>query len=177
MADLNDKPEINSEDIPGKTLAEDPKKLQLDDGTETEVAQDNAIQTKPLQDRKVKFNFQDGNFDVFISYGKDIAAKFQTVSQTILPLIEVALIELLGNDSLVKYELFNFAPKMSGNMFCLKVTIVASTKDWIGDDITLDATKQDAAYVLNRVSVVPNVRWEHCIIDTKDGTLTVEFTI
>lgn len=168
---------LDLSDISGKSLVEDPQKIQLEDGTDTEVAQDNTIQETPLQNAKIKFNFLNGNYDIFPNYGKEIAAKFQTVSQTILPLVEVSLIELLGNDSLVKYELFNFMPKFAKSKLYLAIKIVASTKDWIGDDITLDATKQDASYVLNRLSVVPNVHWEHCIIDTKDGTLTLEFTI
>ena len=150
--------------------------LQLIDGTDTQIAQDSNDQSSILT-KTVKFNFENGNFEDFDKLSKVISNKVQTIRQTILPLVEVALIELLGNDLNVKYESFNSIFSQKNNNPTFSVELKVSTKEWIGTDVSQEAVKKDADYIINRLKVVPNVNWKHCIIDTQDGSLTLSFVI
>ena len=71
--------------------------LQLADGTDTGVQE---LNKKPVS---AKFKFQHGNYDLFTSIPNIIAQ----VRQTILPIFTAALIELLGDDSSIKFDTFN----------------------------------------------------------------------
>lgn len=150
--------------------------LQLADGTDTQIAQDTSDQTI-IPNKTVKFKFEDGNFEEFDDLSKVINVKVQTIRQTILPLLEVALIELLGNDLNIKYDSFSSVFNMKNNNPIFSVDVKVSTKDWIGTDVSKEAVKKDADYIIDRLKVIPNVNWKHCIIDTKDGSLTLSFVI
>ena len=150
--------------------------LQLTDGTDTQIAQDVSNQ-ESIPTKTVKFAFEDGNYEEFDDLAKIINVKVQTIRQTILPLLEVALIELLGSDLNLKYNSFNSMFSMKNNNPTFSVDVKLSTKYWIGTDVSQEAVKQDADYILDRLKVVPNVNWKYCIINTQDGSLTLSFVI
>lgn len=140
--------------------------LQLADNTDTEVQE----QKKPVS---VKFNFQHGNYGLFTSVPKIITE----VRQTILPIFTAALIELLGDDTSIKFDTFNSSFVTKGNKVYVIVDITIKTVKWVKSDVSKEAVNQDAQYVLNQLKVVPNVTWQNCSINTNDGSLNLRFAI
>lgn len=140
--------------------------LQLADNTDTEV-QD---QKKPVS---VKFKFQHGNYDLFTSVPNIIAE----VRQTILPIFTAALIELLGDDTSIKFDTFNSSFITKGDKVNVIIDLTIKTVKWVKSDVSKEAVNQDAQYVLNQLKVVPNVTWQNCSINTNDGSLNLRFII
>ena len=142
--------------------------LQLADNTNTEVQEQE--QKKPVS---VKFNFQHGNYDLFTSVPKIITE----VRQTILPIFTAALIELLGDDTSIKFDTFNSSFVTKGDKVNVIIDITIKTVKWVKSDVSKEAVNQDAQYVLNQLKVVPNVTWQNCSINTNDGSLNLRFVI
>jgi hypothetical protein len=164
----------------GKTLQQTKPapKLQLADGTDTNVSTDTSVQSDSLAPVKAKFKFMNGNYDRLDDTIKELSNKLQTIRQTIIPLLGAGMIELLGSDSSIQYDTFSYSYAFSNNNSILvKVEVILKTQEWIGTDTPKSAVDKDAKYILDKLRVVQNIDWEHCIIDTADGSLTLNFTI
>lgn len=150
--------------------------LQLADGTETDVQQDTRIAN--LQgDPTPRFKFSKGNYETFDNFQNEILNKITTVRQTVLPILTAAMIELLGEDSTIKYDSFDAKYDTQNGNFVIIIDILVSTVLWIGTDISKEAVNHDAQYVLDRLRIVPNINWQNCIIDTNNGTLNLRFSL
>ena len=141
--------------------------LQLMDGTDIGVQE---LNKKPVS---AKFKFQHGNYDLFTSIPNIIAQ----VRQTILPIFTAALIELLGDDSSIKFDTFNSSFITKGDKTSVIIDLTIKTAKWVKSDVSKEAVNQDAQYVLNQLKVVPNVIWQNCTINTNDGSLNLRFVI
>lgn len=151
--------------------------LPVVDGTNIPVATDstavNAIDPNPAN----TLTFESGNFKEFQTLADSISAKVTIVTNTILPLVEAALIELLGKSSLYRRESFNVTPSFTGMAFMSNVSVKYHIDSWIATDVATEDISQDASYVYNRIKVVPNVQWTKCEVDTTEGSLSLEFTL
>lgn len=141
--------------------------LQLADGTDTGVS---GQQKKPVA---AKFKFERGNYDMFSSMPNTIAL----VRQTILPIFTAALIELLGDDSSIKFDEFNSSFVTKNGKTNVTVDLTVKINKWVKTDVSKEAVNQDAQYVLNQLKVVPGVTWQNCAINTNDGSLNLRFAI
>lgn len=150
--------------------------LQLADGTETDIQQDSRI-ADLKGDPTPRFKFSSGNYETFDNFQNDILNKITTVRQTVLPILTAALIELLGDDSTIKYDSFDAKYDTQNGKFIIVIDIFVSTQLWIGTDISKEAANHDAKYVLDRLKIVQGINWQNCIINTNNGSLNLRFSI
>ena len=152
--------------------------LTLADGTGTNVQTDSAAQIgnaiDPYGQQDVKF--KEGNFDFFKSTPQILQQKNDVVNRTIIPLIEKALIELLGSSNSYARKSFISAVSFNEKQPIYNIDITYFTELWIGQDVEYEYIIKDANYVLETIKVVPNVDWRKCEIDTAEGELRVAFT-
>ena len=87
------------------------------------------------------------------------------------------MIELLGDDTSIKFDTFNSAFVTKGDKVNVIVDITIKTVKWVKSDVSKEAVNQDAQYVLNQLKVVSNVTWQNCSINTNDGSLNLRFVI
>lgn len=122
-----------------------------------------------------QISFEKGNYNEIEYLGDSLIHKVQTIKNTILPLIEKSLVELLGNSD--AYKRSNFFSKLEfvESKPVYSVETIYSVPLWIGQDVERSFILDDANYVLNTISVVPNVSWQKCEIDTTEGELRVNF--
>ncbi len=152
--------------------------LQLADGTDTQVAQDSSLQFDAINpEGEASISFESGNFNQLTQMPQQIMTKIATIQRTIMPLAEVALIELLGNNKAFKGESFNAVFNMLDNTPKFECNATYSVELFIGTDIEQADIQHDAKYILDRLQAVPNVQWNKCEIDCTDGKVNLGFII
>lgn len=152
--------------------------LQLADGTDTQVAQDSSLQFDAINpEGEASISFESGNFNQLTQMPQQIMTKIATIQRTIMPLAEVALIELLGNNKAFKGESFNAVFNMLDNTPKFECNATYSVELFIGTDIEQADIQHDAKYILDRLQAVPNVQWNQCSIDCTDGKVRLGFVI
>ena len=152
--------------------------LQLNDGTDTQVAQDSSLQFDAINpEGEASIKFESGNFSQLAQMPQQIMAKIATIQKTIMPLAEVALIELLGNNKAFKGENFNAVFNMLDNEPKFECNATYSVELFIGTDIEQAAIPHDAKYILDRLQAVPNVQWNRCEISCTDGKVNLGFIV
>ena len=152
--------------------------LQLADGTDTQVAQDSSLQFDAINpEGEASISFESGNFNQLTQMPQQIMTKITTIQRTIMPLAEVALIELLGNNKAFKGESFNAVFNMLDNTPKFECNATYSVELFIGTDIEQADIQHDAKYILDRLRAVPNVQWNQCSIDCTDGKVRLGFVI
>ena len=152
--------------------------LQLADGTDTQVAQDSSLQFDAINpEGEASISFESGNFNQLTQMPQQIMTKIATIQRTIMPLAEVALIELLGNNKAFKGESFNAVFNMLDNTPKFECTATYSVELFIGTDIEQADIQHDAKYILDRLKAVPNVQWNRCEINCASGEVNLGFII
>lgn len=152
--------------------------LQLADGTDTQVAQDSSLQFDAINpEGEASIHFESGNFNQLTQMPQQIMTKIATIQRTIMPLAEVALIELLGNNKAFKGESFNAVFNMLDNTPKFECTATYSVELFIGTDIEQADIQHDAKYILDRLKAVPNVQWNKCEIDCASGKVNLGFIV
>lgn len=190
MADNNEQnnagvplnPDIEATEVAGNastsaSMALGNENLQLADSTGISSYIDKGYGVDPNGDAQIKFEF--GNFDKIQYLTKPLDNKIILVQKTIIPIIEVALIELLGNNSLYQAKTFNATAELDtkGNS---KVEVDCSyfVEKFIGTDVDKNSIMHDAKYILDRVNgLVQNISWNKCEIDCTQGMVTINFFI
>ena len=152
--------------------------LQIADGTDTQVAQDSSLQFDAINpEGQASISFESGNFNQLAQMPQQIMTKIATIQKTIMPLAEVALIELLGNNKAFKGESFNAVFNMLDNTPKFECNATYSVELFIGTDIEQADIQHDAKYILDRLQAVPNVQWNRCEIDCTDGKVNLGFIV
>lgn len=152
--------------------------LQLNDGTDTQVAQDSSLQFDAINpEGEASIKFESGNFSQLAQMPQQIMTKIATIQKTIMPLAEVALIELLGNNKAFKGENFNAVFNMLDNEPKFECNATYSVELFIGTDIEQADIQHDAKYILDRLQAVPNVQWNKCEISCTDGKVNLGFIV
>jgi hypothetical protein len=118
--------------------------------------------------------FKEGNASNIKNFLASFERKLKLIIQTIEPLTEVALIELLGNSNAYERTSSNINPTKD---FDLNVKFVYTVNGWLtSKSATSTEVAQDADYVYNKLKVVKGVKsWKSCTINLAEGTLTIEF--
>ena len=152
--------------------------LRLADGTDTQVAQDSSLQFDAINNEgQASISFESGNFNQLAQMPQQIMTKIATIQKTIMPLAEVALIELLGNNKAFKGESFNAVFNMLDNTPKFECNATYSVELFIGTDIEQADIQHDAKYILDRLQAVPNVQWNRCEIDCTEGKVNLGFIV
>jgi hypothetical protein len=142
------------------------------------VAADTSLQVLPLDDSGInEITFAKGNLNTIQASLKAVIKKPGLILRTILPLIEKALIELLGNSSSYVRDSFTYATTVVNNQIVYDVTTVYSVSLFIGTDIEKSAVAHDQKYIMDTIAVVPGLIIKNVNIDTKTGLVTVSVEI
>lgn len=148
--------------------------LMLADSTGVEAYVDQGLAIDPNGNGDI--TFESGNWLNLNQLANPITLKIATVQKTIIPIIEVSLIELLGNNSLYKGKNFNAALDFKNGNFFMNVECVYSVEQFIGSDVDKKAIMHDAKYILDRVSqAVKGITWNKCEINCSQGIVTINF--
>ena len=162
----------------GKEPAQSPTVIDNASQEDTGVPVDSSHAVDALDPNgTAKIEFEKGNYENFNQMPLEIANKGKVVTNTIMPLIQVALIELLGNNKAYECESFQSNFVMAGDKPTFNVETTYKVENWLGNDIPTEAIAKDANYILNRIKVVPNVNWTKCQIDSNEGALHINFTL
>lgn len=162
----------------GPAIDQQGEPLQLNDGTDTQVAQDSSLQFDAINpEGEASIKFESGNFSQLAQMPQQIMTKIATIQKTIMPLAEVALIELLGNNKAFKGENFNAVFSMLDNTPKFECNATYSVELFIGTDIEQADIQHDAKYILDRLQAVPGVQWNTCSIDCTSGKVNLGFII
>jgi hypothetical protein len=121
-------------------------------------------------------SFEQGNFNQVMGYPQLVSDKVASLTRTLVPLIEVALIELLGNNQNYKRQSGQCAMSFQNNQLALSFSFIYVVNGWIGTDIAMEDIQHDSNYVLNRIRPV-GANITKCEIDTESGTLTIMGTM
>lgn len=156
-----------------------PKDLVLNDGTSTNTSVDSSTQVEPLNQDKKDFLFQfgEGNFDEFSQSAKEYSQSVTSVIHTFVPLCEKALIELFGNSSFYKREMFDAKTSVNGDTTSIDVNLRYKANAWIGNDIPYAAIQSDKQHIINTISVVPGITVKQVNIDSNTGNLDISVNI
>ncbi len=163
--------------------AEDPGTLQLADGTDTEIKRDSnpveqsAPDEVPPPEGEIDIKFERGNFDQLEGSAQEYAQLLQNVEQTFVPLVEKALIELLGNNQAYRRVEFTGVPVLNGNQLKIDVDMKYHVDLMIGTDVDPQAVKHDTDYIINTIKPTPNMTIRNCQIDTQSGDISIGVTL
>jgi len=120
-----------------------------------------------------QIQFEKGNWAEIGGLADGINQKSTMLTRQVAPLIEVALIELLGQSNSYKrisgtasLAFVDNEPKVS---FALQYEVPM----WIGTDVKQESALSDAQYVLQKIRLVKGVQVNQCAINTSTGSLIV----
>ena len=150
--------------------------LILNDGTETDVKVDSEFQKSPIDvnGQPDLFGFQQSNISQIEQQYNNIADKIDIVKRTLIPLVDKAFIELIGNNKAAQKQVFNVTIGENG---LLDVQLVYLVQEFIVQDIQPQYVQSDEAYIKNTLSVMKNVTFRNIKIDTTSGKVIIQCTM
>lgn len=152
-----------------------PKNLVLNDGTETHIATDSSHQKGDVdQDEdNYEITFEKGNWSLFSQSAKLYSQKVTIIRQTLAPLIEKALIELLETSGAYDRKSFNSSAYFINDDFRVIAEFHYQVDLWIGTDFDPASVEHDQGYIYQTIAVIPSIKIETIKIDTDSGDLTI----
>lgn len=150
--------------------------LILNDGTETDVKVDSEFQQTPIDvnGQPDLFGFQQSNISQIEQQYNNIADKIDIVKRTLIPLVDKAFIELIGNNKAAQKQVFNVTIGENG---LLDVQLVYLVQEFIVQDIQPQYVQSDETYIRNTLSVMKNVTFRTIKIDTTSGKVVIQCTM
>ena len=140
----------NTKDNPPESV------LTLSDGTPSQVTQDSKQMSNTADAidpyGQATISFEQGNYNQFITISQKIFEKQNLLTYTIIPLIEKALIELLGSNANYRAHEFIGSVDTNTNNIVTTATMSFKVESWIGFDVETEAIQKDAEYVYNTSS-------------------------
>ena len=150
--------------------------LKLDDGSEAPIADSSKVDAVKT-DSPTKVAFATGNYAGLTTLGQRFTQGVLAVTNTLVPLIEAALIELTGNSSAYSREDGTVTAKVVGETPVFEFSFSYKVSLWIGTDIQRDAVLADANYVLEKVGPLQSAQVDECKIDTSTGILVISGSV
>lgn len=142
------------------------------------VAEDTRLQNEPLKaEGSTSIIFEQGNYGQLQNSVKALVRKPGIISRTFLPLVEKALIELLGTSSSYKRTNFEFNISLINGQIQYVITCIYSVDLFIGTDIEKSAVEHDQNYIIETISVVPEIKIKDVKIDTSTGLVRIQVII
>ena len=125
----------------------------------------------------VDIAFQQGNYKQIVGLPKLVNDKITQLTKTLVPLMEVSLIELLGASNMYKRTMGQVVPAFDNNgQLTLQFTFQYVVPNFIGMDIDYEAIKHDSQYILNKIQPV-KANITKCEIDCSSGAVTLQGTL
>jgi hypothetical protein len=129
----------------------------------------------PIGNAEIKF--AQGNFKTIAGLPQLVNDKTAQLMQTFVPLMEVGMIELLGNSQMYQRQLAQIQPSFDNQgKLSLEFTFQYVVQNWIGTDIDQESIKHDANYILEKI-VPTKANVTKCEINCADGLLTIMGTL
>lgn len=152
-----------------------PKNLTLNDGTQTHVAVDSEDQIGEVDqdEENYEVTFEKGNWDLFTQSAQQYSQKVTTIRQTLVPLVEKALIELLETSGAYDRTSFVSSAFFQNNDFRVVAEMHYTVDLWLGEGFQPDAVAQDQGYIYQTISAVPGIQIESVKIDTSKGDVQI----
>jgi len=138
------------------------------------IALDSSNQADPINDNPEVIQFQNGNFKLIDQVSDALSQKRTTIVNTVLPLIEAALIELSGNSGSYSRKDFNCSFSIT-NEVKVSVSVIYNIPLFISNDVPKENIMHDAEYILNKIKIVRNVIYTKCQIDCATGDVSIDF--
>jgi len=155
----------------------DKKSLPLTDGQNPIPIDSSGVESglysapSPIGEESIQF--ESGNWSSIGSLSTPIDEKVSTLTRQVAPLVEVALIELLGRSDSYKRTAANASLIWQESSFGINFSLQYSIPMWIGTEVPEQDVLQDAQYVYNKLKLIEGLRINTCSIDTNDGSLKV----
>ncbi|MCF0124670.1 MAG: hypothetical protein HUJ68_02750 [Clostridia bacterium] len=130
-----------------------------------------------LKTPNIKAMFTEGNFNNCTDIMSAIQLKFDSVTRTIEPLIEVALIELLQSSDRYIRQFANIVPSFDDNgQFKITFSFKFVVSAWIVQEVDYNDVLADSQYILEKIKPTGAV-FTKCEIDCTEGIVTIEGSI
>lgn len=121
----------------------------------------------------IDIKFDKGNFQQITALPSQIEAKVNAVVKTLVPLIEVALIELSGSSQSYHRDTCQITPSFdAAGQFLVDFNIIYTLPGYIATDVNLQDLQSDASYIMQRIQPT-NMNFTKCEIDTSQGTVHI----
>jgi hypothetical protein len=152
-----------------------PKNLTLNDGTQTHIAVDSEDQIGEIDqdEENYEVTFEKGNWDLFTQSAQQYSQKVTIIRQTLVPLVEKALIELLETSGAYDRTSFVSSAFFQNNDFRVVAELHYTVDLWLGEGFQQDAINQDQGYIYQTISAVPGIQIESVLIDTSKGDVQI----
>ena len=152
-----------------------PKNLTLNDGTQTHIAVDSEDQVGEIDQDSDNYEvtFEKGNWDLFTQSAQQYSQKVTTIRQTLVPLVEKALIELLETSGAYDRTSFVSSAYFQNDEFRVVAEMHYTIDLWLGEGFQQDAINQDQGYIYQTISVIPGIQIDSVNIDTSKGDLQI----
>lgn len=152
-----------------------PKNLTLNDGTQTHIATDSEDQIGEVDqdEENYEVTFEKGNWNLFSQSAQQYSQKVTTIRQTLVPLVEKALIELLETSGAYDRTSFVSSAFFQNNDFRVVAEMHYTVDLWLGNDFTEESIAQDQGYIYQTISAVPGIQIESVKIDTSKGDVQI----
>lgn len=152
-----------------------PKNLTLNDGTQTHVAVDSEDQIGEIDqdEENYEVTFEKGNWGLFTQSAQQYSQKVTIIRQTLVPLVEKALIELLETSGAYDRTSFVSSAFFQNNDFRVVAELHYTVDLWLGEGFQQDAINQDQGYIYQTISAVPGIQIESVLIDTSKGDVQI----
>lgn len=152
-----------------------PKNLTLNDGTQTHIAVDSEDQIGEVDqdEENYEITFEKGNWDLFTQSAQQYSQKVTIIRQTLVPLVEKALIELLETSGAYDRTSFVSSAFFQNNDFRVVAELHYTVDLWLGEGFQQDAINQDQGYIYQTISAVPGIQIESVLIDTSKGDVQI----
>ena len=170
MADI-----LNNDNKPLTDEAQKP----IQDGQIPQQAQQNnpqGLQANSLGIDPITISFESGNYNNMIMLPNQVAEKIKFVQRTLIPLIEVALIELLGTSQLYRRYKGDIFPSFDVNQMKMDFDFQYFSSSYVGTDFEYEDLMQDSKYILDRITPA-GANITKCEIDSSNGIITVRGSV
>ena len=123
------------------------------------------------------FNFEEGNIGLIDEYFNLTYKKVTTIKNSVLPIIEASLIELLGSSIEYKRSKCETVISYQGSSPIFELDLEYFVPKFVGIDIKKDSIIEDVTFIYNRLKTLSNVEWKKCSVDCKVGKVFISFKI
>jgi len=163
---------LNNQNVPE---LKDEKASPIHDGAIPQDSQGIATQAydslNPSGDATLQF--QEGNYHTLLGLPKVAADKVAQLSQTLMPLVIVAMIELLGSSNQFIYRSAQCTPSFdTDGKMSIEFNFQFLVQNFIGQDIELEAIQHDANFILEKIKPC-KANITKCEIDCSNGLITI----
>lgn len=163
---------INNEQ--NKPLTDEAQEPIQDGAIPIQATQNNVegLQANSLGIDPITISFENGNYNNMITLPNQIAERIKLLRQTFIPLIEVALIELLGTSQLYRRYKGDIFPSFDVNKINIDFDFEYFCSSYIGTDFEYEDLMHDSKYILDRISPA-GANITKCEIDSSNGIITI----